>query len=379
MNIVLDVAGSLTSPEKGGISYFLEEYLATLAELDSVNHYYLFGSFYRNYRERVAQLSIPQRPNIHIATKKFPAKISMIAGNKFHISIPEILLSKSKIDLFHALSGSLPFLRSIPSLFTLYDLSFAVNPEWYRDNWFSGIQQEAERAHHIIAPSHATKKDILHYYGIPEEKISVIYLGCNSSLFYPRSKKEIQEFLHTKSAPSSYFLTVATSAKRKNITGLLHSLTMIKEKINPFTLIVIAGSLRSSEEISLLVEKTNLTKEVLIFHEVKKEELPYFYSGAKAFLFPSLYEGFGLPILEAMACGTPVITSNLSSLPEIAGNAAILVDPYNPEEISASILRLCEDPVLEENLRNAGILRAAEFSWEKTVTETISLYKKIIL
>jgi len=196
------------------------------------------------------------------------------------------------------------------------------------------------------------------------------------SVFQPVADSALIVFRQERQLDRPYLLTVATSAKRKNISGLLDAYRIFKSR-KSFPLVIVAGSPYAEEEIIRLVRERELEDFVKVFSEIGKTEMARFYRAARVFVFPSLYEGFGLPVLEAMACGCPVITSNVSSLPEVAGGAAYLVNPEEPEDIAAAMEAVVSDDTLRADLIQKGLKRAGEFSWEQCVREHMRVYGQV--
>lgn len=379
MKICIDAGIGLSSIEKGGIYYLLYDFLNTLGSIDKENEYLIFGCFLKNYWRKIKNIQVPEFNNFSIKILPLPSKLVKTLENKFKIPLIEKLLKREKISIYHGISATyLPLFKKIKTIYTIYDLSFEIMPEVYKEKWYSEIKSSSIRSDIIIVPSYSTKKDTVEIYKIPEEKIRVVYLGINHKIFRPVEKKIIKEKLKKYFNFEKYILTVATSIKRKNIPFLFDVYKILKEKKIEEKLVIITGTNYLKNEILKLAADKKIEKDVFCFAEIPVEEMPFFYSGADLFIFISLYEGFGLPVLEAMACGVPVITSNISSLPEISGNAAILVDPNRKEEILYTIRNVLEDETLKNDMRQKGLERAKEFSWEKTAIETIKVYEEVL-
>jgi glycosyltransferase involved in cell wall biosynthesis len=190
---------------------------------------------------------------------------------------------------------------------------------------------------------------------------------------------EVQPVLERYQLSQPYILYVGSIEPRKNLLRLLQAYARLRKDLPGWKLVLVgARNAWKSTPISEEMRKLNLAPWVQLTGYIPEEDLPALYNGAGLFAFPSLYEGFGLPVLEAMACGTPVITSNVSSLPEVAGDAALLVDPYNVEEIAAAMVNVLSDQELSEDLHRRGLERSKEFSWERTAQQTLEVYKKVL-
>ncbi|KKR87108.1 hypothetical protein A2617_00725 [Candidatus Daviesbacteria bacterium RIFOXYD1_FULL_41_10] len=320
-----------------------------------------------------------------------------------------------KLDVLFVPSHTLPVIRNpgLKTVITVHDLGSKYLPKMHQLKqqlylkFMTDIQLKT--ANHIIAVSQATKSDIIHNIEIQPDKISVVYEGYDKDKFKVQNSK-------FKVASLPYFLFVGTIQPRKNLERLLKAyasflndfLEVRSEKLefdslkfrsldqkvkkskiqdqgyptshfkNSVPRFVLAGGKGwSSDEIYELPKKLGIEKYVKFLGYVPDEKLPALYCGAQALLFPSLFEGFGLPILEAMACGCPVLTSNISSMPEVTGKAALLVDPYSVNDIARGIKQIM-DPKVKEKLINAGFTQAKKFSWEKAARDTLQILEKVI-
>ncbi len=302
----------------------------------------------------------------------------------FQLSLPFYLNKQSgnKIELFHGTMAMLPLAVRMPTVITIYDLVLEKFPEtMYWKNWLSLktlMRVSARKASKIIAISENTKKDIMEYFRIDEEKIRVIYLGVNSQ-FSPQPDPNGTDVLSKYNLTDGYILSVGTLEPRKNFHRLINAYKMVASSGQKTPkLVIIGGHGWGNEELGKLVRESGLDERVMLAGYVQDDDLPILYRQATAFVYPSLYEGFGLPPLEAMACGTPVITSNLSSIPEVVGDAAILIDPYNTAEIAQAIASVLKNEGLRDNLRTNGLVRSRLSNWDKTARETLSLYQEVI-
>ncbi len=378
MKIAIDAAGPLSSSEKGGISYFLGDFLSFLKDVDKENSYLIFGYFWHNYRRKKRLISIPESENFQLKTLPLPRRVIKNIEERLHIPIIEQFMKKENVSIFHSISAQeMPYFKKVKSVYSIYDLAFEINPSWYKDKYYTYIYKSAVRADVIVSSSYSTKKDIEQIYGIEPEKVRVVYLGVNRKFFNTVVDSRCDGFMKNHGIPEMFVLTVATSVKRKNIPMLLKVYENLSKKGIKEKMVVVAGSQPVREEITEMVKEKNMQGNVLCFSEVTINSLACLYKKAALFIFPSLYEGFGLPVLEAMACGCPVITSNVSAMPEIAGDAGVLVDPYNVDEITSAVETVLSDSVLRDSMRQKGLERAKQFSWEKTVKDILNIYKDI--
>jgi glycosyltransferase involved in cell wall biosynthesis len=378
MKIAIDAAGPLGSFEKGGISYFLGDFLSSLKDVDKKNSYLVFGYFWHNYKEKKRNISIPESENFQLRTLPLPRRVVKNIEEGLHLPVIEQFLKKEGISIFHSISAQeMPYFKRIKTVYSIYDLAFEINPSWYKDKYYTYIYKSAVRADVIVSSSYSTKKDIVQIYGIEPEKVRVVYLGVNRKIFNTAVDSRCEYFMKKYDIPEMFILTVATSVKRKNIPVLLEVYGNLSKKGIREKMVVVAGSQPVKEEITEMVKEKNMQDNVLCLSEVTIDSLTCLYKKADLFVFPSLYEGFGLPVLEAMACGCPVIVSNVSSLPEIAGDAGLLIDPHSVDEIASAIENVLSDSQLREDMKQKGLERAKQFSWEKTAEDILNIYKDV--
>lgn len=379
MKICIDAGIGLGSSEKGGIYYLLPEFLNALSEIDKKNDYLIFGYFLKKYRKKVKEIKRIVGKNFKVQILPLSSKLVKICEKKIKIYLIESILNKQNVAIYHSLSATyLPFFKKIKTIYTIHDLSFEIMPYVYKEKWYSEIKNSALRADIILVPSFSTKKDIVEIYKIPEEKIKVLYLGVNKDIFKPIEKDISKMKLRKYFDEEKYILTVATSIKRKNLPFLLDVYAALKEKNIEEKLVIIAGSNSLKKEILNLIKQKNLEKCVYCFAEIPEDDLPYFYSAAELFVFLSLYEGFGLPVVEAMSCGVPVIVSNISSLPEIVKDAGICISPYDKDEAVGQILKVINDSDLKSKLKEKGLERSKLFDWKKFAESVVEIYEKLI-
>ncbi len=229
----------------------------------------------------------------------------------------------------------------------------------------------------VITDSQVSRTDIVRYLHLSSDRVHVIYPGVSSYLFRA-SEQDSRSFEAKGRFPDHYILFVGSVEKRKNVDGLLRAYAGLR-RMGEQRPLVVAGVQRSNaRDLPQLVEQLGLQGNVQFIGYVPDKDLPSLYSGADLFVFPSLYEGFGLPPLEAMACGTPVVCSNAGSLPEVVGDAALMVDPHDTEGLTEAMRRVLADNELRLDLRRRGLRRAAEFTWERTAQETLVVYERLL-
>ena len=285
------------------------------------------------------------------------------------------------LDLLHCPDFIPPFRRSCPAVITVHDLAFLRFPGLLTDeskSYYGQIFRAVQSADHIIAVSESTKRDLVALAGADERKITVVYEAAGE-MFCPAQAATVRAAKQRYGIAGPYLLFVSTIEPRKNIPFLLQAYARMKETWptgSASPRLVLAGKKGwLYESIFEVLDQLGLGDSVICTGGVAIEDLPALYSGALCFVLPSLYEGFGLPVLEAMSCGAPVIASNTSSLPEVVGDAAILVDPQDLLGLAAAMQRLCQDEALRRQMSGRGVTQAARFSWQRAARETLAVYR----
>jgi len=288
-------------------------------------------------------------------------------------------------DVLFVPSHVLPLLHPRRSVVTVHDLGYTAFPEAHRrfNRWYlqASTRFSARTAGHVLADSQATKDDLVRHCGADPARVTVVYLGRDVALapvtdFARLSQVQERLGIARSGYLRPYVLYVGTLQPRKNLVRLIDAFARVRAT-EPDLCLVLAGQRGwLSDPIFQRVAELGLQQHVLFPGFVPDDELPALLSGALVFAFPSLYEGFGFPVLEAQACGSPVLTSTTSSLPEVAGEAALLVDPMSIEAIAAGLLRLVTDPILREHLRSAGFANVQRFSWERCARETLLVLER---
>lgn len=292
-------------------------------------------------------------------------------------------LASMHFDLCHSMAFVSPQATTTPCIVTVYDLAFLLFPEYFRPlnriylKW--GTRLSTVRARRVIAISESTKRDLVRLFHLEEEKIDVIPPGVESEFFPNGDGNVVERFRRSKNLPDHMLLFVGTFEPRKNIPTLIRAFARAKSRARlPHCLALVGGKGWKEEAIARAVEASGTASQVLVPGFVPAEEIPYWYRAADAFVYPSRYEGFGMPVLEAMAAGTPVITSNLSSLPEAAGDAAVLVDPENEDALEDAIVHVLGSRELQDDLRSKGRNRAHQFTWARAAEATADVYRRAL-
>jgi len=373
MGIKIGIDISVMAPPRTGIGNYTFNIVTNLLNFNKngKNHfYYLLSS--RNFESSFKE----ETEHYKFYKIRLPNLIRPILWYEFML---DFFIKKFNIDIFFSPNFFLPRNIKIPSMVTIHDLIPYINPEVHTFKtkllFKLYFKNSLRKAKHIITMSEATKKDLISIFNVNESKITVIYPGVNTKKFKKIENSKLLESIKEKyQLPDKYILYVGTLEPRKNLERLIKAFLYLKEKGIPHKLILVGKKGWKIEKILTLIKHN---KDIKWLKYVPEEDLPCIYNLAEIFVYPSLYEGFGLPPLEAMACGVPTIVSNISSLPEVVGNAGILVNPYDIKDISKTILNLINNPTLIEELKLAGIERAKQFSWNKSAKKHFNILREL--
>jgi glycosyltransferase involved in cell wall biosynthesis len=351
---------------KAGIGQYILNLIPSLKEIDKRNEYIILQS-------RKDKSIIADAPNFRRAFLWTPCH------HRFEQLALRFELSPLGLDLLHSPDFIPPFSRNFKSIITIHDLAFLIYPHFLtRESarYYSQIYRAVRSTDHIIADSESTKRDAIRLLGVPEQKITAIHLAANP-IYRPIEDEEAIRLVKEKySIGGDFILFVSTIEPRKNLPTLLRAYRMLLDDCN-VKLVVVGEKGWLFDEAFTLVKELKLDEWVIFLGLVPTEDLLYIYNAAKLLVHPSLYEGFGLPPLEAMACGTPVVVSNTSSLPEVVGDSGILVDPRDVTAMASAIKRALTDEALREDLISKGLRRAKLFSWENTARKTLEIYSRV--
>jgi glycosyltransferase involved in cell wall biosynthesis len=293
---------------------------------------------------------------------------------------------REHIDVFHGLdqSGIPLFFKTGKYVVTIHDViplvlpwAFSPRHRWVLATAFARIRKQAEM---VIVPSMAAAEDVVHYLQVERQRVVVIPMGCEARFCLAADPDQAATVRRRYGLPERYILFVGTLEPRKNINTLLQAFAQVIAEApqDDLTLVIAGGSGWGGEDYLATVHRLKLDGCVRFTGFVDDVHLPDLYRGALLFVYPSLYEGFGLPVLEAMACGTPVITSDRTSLPEVAGDAAWLVDPTQTEALAAAMSALAYDAELRQSFRSRGLARARGFTWEAVAQQTLGIYRRVV-
>ncbi|MFA5392872.1 MAG: glycosyltransferase family 1 protein [Candidatus Ratteibacteria bacterium] len=372
-----------TGAPKTGLEVFAARFIEALPLVDRDNQYLVTGEFWKNFRTRTTDTvaSLPEG-----FTHRFyqrPRNLVNFLDWKFRLFFRERDLRREKVDVYHGIDETLPPLKKTKSVITVHDIGFKIHPEWFPASrspfsWHYTLGRSLKQSDMIIAVSRYTKEEIVDYYKVPPEKVKVIYSGgAGKESRVIEDATRLSSFRERYRLKERFILSVAPTSSHKNVVRVVEAFGLIAANYPDLNLVLVGSPGRGHQAVIDTVKRLNLIKKTVFFSDVLSSELVSFYNLAEIFLFPSLYEGFGLPVLEAMACGCPVITSNVASLPEVAGNAALLVNPYRTEEIADGLKKLLHNRELREEFKRKGLEHARLFSWERTARETLEIYREI--
>lgn len=295
------------------------------------------------------------------------------------------MVKKAGIDVLFSPANLAPLYPPSSSVVTIHDLSFLLFPEYFSHSFGTYyrniIPKIANQAAAVITVSESSREDLITHLGLAPEKVTAIHNGVSADFRRRIKKDDIETVRRRYGLPRKFFLSVSSLEPRKNLTNLLKAYRLLPEEVAAEHKLVLVGAgnrLFSDPRLSEVISRLSSGSMVAPGY-VSTEDLPSIYRMATALVFPSLYEGFGLPVLEAMAASTPVITSNRSSLPEVAGTAAAIIDPENIEEIAAAMELLANDSGTRNLLIERGKVRASQFTWEKTAAETLRVLRSVTL
>jgi glycosyltransferase involved in cell wall biosynthesis len=384
MRIGID-ARFLTHPQAGGFKTYTENLISALRLIDSTNTYIL-------YLDRPsAEATLTQKTNFtyRVVEGTFPALGMPI---REQIGLPKYI-AQDHLDVMHfpcltaTLNSQCPFVLSLHDTIWLTarpgSLSLREGHSlkrwamWLYNRWIP--QLAARRAWHIIAGSHATKTDIVNQLGMPPERISVVHHAIKAIFRPDRSKAQLAALRHRYGLDEEFILGVGSADPRKNMVGLVSAYARLSiEQRSQYQLCIVWTHSFLQQELLDLIEQMGMRDRVRFLEGISDEDLASLYSAATLFVFPSHYEGFGLPPLEAMACGTPVVAASNSSIPEVVGDAGLLVDSSDFDALAAAIEHALTDPALRAELSQRGLERAGRFSWERFGKETLEVYERIM-
>lgn len=382
MKIAFD-AQPLADSQKTGVGFYTAQMMRFIIR-NHPEHEYIFPFFcLRHPEEKLRNL----QPYLADNARALPCKWFSGALYKMlwaFIPIPHRLFFHTKAGVSQFFNFNIPPGVSGKKVTVIHDMTYRAFPDTVRLKTKVmldlNLKASCRRADRIVTVSEFSKREILRYLPVPEEKIEVAPCGVDLSVFRPDYEPErVQGACARHGVKGEYFLYLGTLEPRKNLTRLIEAYALLVRELPGSPLLVMAGRKGwMYDEIFARVKELGLEQRVVFTGYVPDEDAPLLLCGALAFVFPSLYEGFGMPPLEAMACGTPVLTADAASLPEVTGDAALLVDPLSVEEMRAGMRRLATDAALRQTLREKGLARAKLFTWESAAEKLYAVYEKLM-
>lgn len=365
----IGIDARLTYYRRGGITEYIEQLIRHLPDLDLANDYIILHSW-------------KDRRDLATGARQRRALVWTPAHHRLERLALAIETLPHGLDLLHSPDFIPPLGLWFRSVITIHDLTFLHYPEFLnsesRRYYNDQIAAAAARADHILTDSEATRTDVINLLRVPSEKVTTVWLGV-SDHFHPASPEEIHRFTEQHNLSPGYILFVGTFEPRKNLSGLLRAYAQLCAEIPDVPRLVIAGSRGwLYTEIFALAQSLGLADTISWLENPSYADLPLLYSGAGVLCLPSFYEGFGFPPLEAMACGTPAVVADRASLPEVVGDAGLLVNPDDPSSIADALRRILADSALAGDLRRRGLERARAFSWAETARQTLSTYRGVL-
>jgi glycosyltransferase involved in cell wall biosynthesis len=362
----------------GGIGRYVRELVSALARHDTQTDYRLFVS-------GTGQKPLPPNPGPNFAWRTTTMTPQWFARVWHRARVPlPVETFTGRVNLYHATDFVLPpTLPRTRTLLTVHDLSFVRVPETaspslkkYLD---TVVPRSVAHADHVLADSQATKDDLVALYGVAEQKVTVLLSGVDPR-FARVDVTDLMPALRAKYhiGDRPYIFSVGTVQPRKNYPRLIRALAALRAEGHDIGLVIAGGRGWLDDPIYSAIRSNTLAQYVHLIGFADDEDLPALYSGATAFAFPSLYEGFGLPILEAFGCGTPVVTANVSSLPEVAGDTALMIDPTDTEALTDALRQLLQDSALRQRLIIGGLERVKQFSWDAAAQNLKSIYSSLL-
>jgi glycosyltransferase involved in cell wall biosynthesis len=358
---------------RAGAGNYIFSLVAGLASVDAENEYFVFAK-----PDHIAEWGIDQ-DNFHFLPSAGRYRAVRLAWEQ---CILPMLVRRHHIDVLHSPHYTMPIFGPCRKVVTFCDMIFLLYPEVHtlskRAFFRTMMPISARRAQAIIAISESTARDVVQLLRVPPDRVHAIPLAAAGNFLPIDDPTSVDSVCSRYGLRTGEFvLFVGVMEPRKNIPVLLHAYRKLVDRGVSKQLAIVGKRGWMCDDVLSTVQTLDLEKRVVFTGYVPSRDLPYLYNGACLFIYPSLYEGFGLPVLEAMACGTPVVTSNVSSMPEIVGDSALLVDPRNSEEIAQAMEKLLADDILSHAMRESALKRAAMYSWDRTARETLQVYLEV--
>lgn len=372
MRIAIDYTAAVC--QGAGIGRYTRQLTQALLALDQQSRYVLFSAGGKAEEP-------PWPPNVRRRTLPLSDHHLALIWQRLRLPLFAECFTGT-VDLFHSPDFVLPPLLKAKSAVTIHDLSFMRLPHCSAPSLLEylmrSVPRSARRADAILADSHSTRDDVIELLGIDPARVHVVYAGVDER-FAPQAAEVVSEVTTRHGLDAPYILAVGTLQPRKNYPVLMQAYAALRQRTGlPHKLAIVGGRGWLTEEIDATIARLGLADQVRLLGFAPDDDLPALYTGASLLAFPSLYEGFGLPALEAMACGTPVVASTAPSLPEVCGDAALLVDPADVDGLADALERVLTDQEMAAQMVARGQQRAAQFRWEDAARELLAVYRQVL-
>ena len=361
-------------PQPAGAGIYTINLIRSLAALDTDIEFYIFAQ--QSGRRLIETENIGLLNWVILPDKSPPRRLIWE-----QTGLPG-LVRKTELDLLHSLHYTRPVSLECSSVVTFHDMTFFLYPKYHtffkRMYFPAAMRKSARSADALISVSENTKKDIVQYLDVPDSKIHVVYHGVDNRFAPISDRGQLGAISQKYILPAEFILYVGVVEPRKNLISLLNVFHNLLKSFKNLRLVIAGQPGWGYNEVREIIAKLNLQDHVQLTGFIPPEDLPAIYNLARLFVYPSLYEGFGLPVLEAMACGTPTITTSTSSLPEIIGDAGKLVPPNDDRALLEAMQNLLEDEREQSKLSKKGLKRAARFTWDRAARETCTVYRHVL-
>jgi len=365
--------------QRSGLGSYSIGLLKGLARVATEEELLAYSFFYERFPAGWRQAKLPNAANVKLNDPELPERLlrrKLRAGGLKAESL------WGDVDIIHSNANVAPLLEHSRLVFTVFDTTIYLFPElhtaWNYDLVNRNLHSAARNAAALIAISQQTREDLQRFLHVPDDRVTVVYGAADERFHVQVGPEEIERVKRKHNIQGEYILAVGTLEPRKNLVRLVLAFRKLVEKGCRHRLVLAGQRGWLNDELYNVIAGERLGDKVQFTGYVDDNDLPPLYSGASVFAYPSLYEGFGLPLIEALACGAPTVTSKRSSLPEVAGNAALLVNPEDEDEIADALLRLIEDHALREDLSMRAREQSRRFSWEQSAREALAVYKRVM-